>query len=393
MLHENSALLVKALESCPLLDNRYKKIQLANVKAGAKQGYFSLVFKAFDEVEQRTVALKFFDQDPAKQDPYRLKAFEREHEILLSIQGVSRCLQVASPLCTYGFQISVPGGGIFTVPVKYFATDWLEGSLDHYFLDPKSTAALEKLEVFNEIVLAVESLHRRELAHRDLKSDNVRRKSVAEDVVVIDLGTAARCETTPTFAMYGHPVGHTRYAAPEAFCGFAGCREIARQSDIYALGAMLFELFASDDFYSAMRALNPRLDQHLLVAASKVDKSKDADQNLKSWLKATRPIFSGVMSPKLQRSGSTAPACISDQLDDLIEVMTKADVSSRTASLRVVRGMIWSLIRCVANDAFSKKRAAEQAARRQERVNRAIAKAARAEKRLAMTLEGAHGNA
>ena len=78
MLYGNSQLLVSTLEGLPLLNGRYSNLKLKNVTDRAKRGNFSLVFKAFDDLESSNVAIKFFDLDPRKLVPYRQLDFERE---------------------------------------------------------------------------------------------------------------------------------------------------------------------------------------------------------------------------------------------------------------------------------------------------------------------------
>ena len=100
----NTQLLVSALESQAEVDGRYINLKCVNIDSltGAQRGCFSLVFKAFDKVDQRAVALKFFDLDAGNIfAQYRFDAFRREHTILQSLLGVRRCLQVASSFSTY----------------------------------------------------------------------------------------------------------------------------------------------------------------------------------------------------------------------------------------------------------------------------------------------------
>ncbi len=53
-LSDNSLHLVKELESLQSLDNRYENIKLVNFNSAsdAKRGCFSLVFRAFDRIEE-----------------------------------------------------------------------------------------------------------------------------------------------------------------------------------------------------------------------------------------------------------------------------------------------------------------------------------------------------
>ena len=92
----------------PELDGRFERIRLVNFDATKrkKRGVFSLVFKAFDRIEQRDVALKFYDLDPRwLLDQYRLDSFRREHGILQTLLTRERCLQLASSLSTYSLTI------------------------------------------------------------------------------------------------------------------------------------------------------------------------------------------------------------------------------------------------------------------------------------------------
>src|SRR5262245_5849926 len=98
-MSSNRDILIAHLETLPLLANRYRDIKCVNYDpvSGEKRGCFSLVFRAFDVVEDRVVALKFFDIDSGVlQNAYRIKAFEREPEILKVLLGQERCLQLAA---------------------------------------------------------------------------------------------------------------------------------------------------------------------------------------------------------------------------------------------------------------------------------------------------------
>jgi len=84
-LHTNNQLLISTLEAMPLLDGRYEGMKFVNYNSlkDEKRGCFSLVFRAFDRLNQKTVALKFYDIDPQRMmDIYRQQSFQREHEIL-----------------------------------------------------------------------------------------------------------------------------------------------------------------------------------------------------------------------------------------------------------------------------------------------------------------------
>jgi len=366
VLHTNSAQLVSELESLGQLESRFSNIKLANLPAGKKRGHFSLVFRAHDDVLDRDVALKFFDQDPKKINPYRLLCFDREHELLSRLVGVNRCLQVSSPLSTYTFHIPSAGGMSYAIPVKYFVTDWYDEEIDGYFLNQEHKEALDKLATFNDIVLAIESLHKRHIFHRDIKADNLRgtvTKGVRE-LVAIDLGTAASYESASIATAYDGPAGLTTYSAPEAFGGLAGVRSVAHLTDVYALGSLLFELFSPDDFYSAYRVLNPDFDVRLFALVGEVSiATSDADR-LVLWNEKSPRLFRGLTPLVLEGSGTTVPLAVADIVNDAIVRMTAPSLSARTAPLELIRRRIWSAIHCLENEAMARRRAAQASARR-----------------------------
>src|SRR5690606_39024208 len=104
LISSNSLFLIETLEGLPLLDGRYQNIRCVNVdkSKGSKRGCFSLVFKAFDIIEEKHVALKFFDIAPENMtQDYRRAGFRRERELLALVKNQKRCLQLASSLQTF----------------------------------------------------------------------------------------------------------------------------------------------------------------------------------------------------------------------------------------------------------------------------------------------------
>ncbi|WP_206862083.1 hypothetical protein [Lysobacter changpingensis] len=118
-LHGNAELLKDTLEAQALFEGRFSGLKLMNLDpaTGQKRGCFSLVFKGFDEVEQRPVAIKFFDPD-AMMDTYRIAAFRREHEILRDLIGTERCLQLVAPIGTFPLTLAIAPGRVITIPCE-----------------------------------------------------------------------------------------------------------------------------------------------------------------------------------------------------------------------------------------------------------------------------------
>ena len=385
MSSANSLLLVNALESQAEVDGRYSGLKCVNIDSltGTTRGCFSLVFRAFDKVDQRPVALKFFDLDPSNIFAnYRFDAFQREHTILQSLLGVRRCLQVASSFSTYKLQLTNPAGTLFEMPCPYFAVEWLDEDVDMYFQQQDTIDTLEKLRLYHDIVLAVEALHSKHVYHRDLKMDNLRAayERLARLIVAIDLGTAARLESPNLQPDYDSgSVGASGYAPAEARCGFAGERKIARCTDMYALGCILFELFNRSYFFRELQSLNPNYQAVLMLMSIAARSGRTPTDRLQAWQNALRIHGQGVTPVSILASGHSVPLSISTLLDDLVRAMTKFDYRQRPVSLEYVRRRIQSAITVLRNERVSRDRIKAAKARRATRIANLAAK----ERRLA----------
>ncbi len=378
-LHSNNELLRDTLEALPLLDGRFEQLKLINVPVvGPKRGCFSLVFRAWDRINEKLVALKFYDIDPLNlNDQYRLACFEREHGILQQLLGVERCLQLASSLSSFELKLPLDpvAGTNFVLNCHYFAIDWLSDQVDGFFLNQEKIGAIEKLELFNEIVLAVEALNNRGISHRDLKADNLR--SCLADakrlVVAIDLGTAARVQSSPISGMYSGSVGAPAYAGPEALSNLAGIRSISHLTDAYALGCLLFELFHKDYYFLAARIRNPNLDVRITAMQQQLTGAKTDDQLLSAWDGALERLARGIESPTVDSLGSSCPPGICQIVDEVVSGLTAFDYRRRMP-LDKARERIQIARRVLLNEHAYAARIKVRNVRRQNRIDKQRAK-------------------
>lgn len=352
-LSQNNQLLADRLESISSLDNRYEQIKLVNFDSVSdeKRGCFSLVFRAYDRIEGKFVALKFFDISPsAFLTDYRRQAFCREHEILQTLLGKERCLQLESALNVFELTVDSPTGP-FTMPCQYFAVEWVDEDIDEFFLQNYLFDPVQKLKLFNEIVLGIEALHRHEVFHRDIKCDNLRayQKALERVVIAIDLGTAARASSKYLQDAYTLPVGARGYASPEALCGLAGHRLLAPSTDKYALGCLLFELFNKDYCYYALRARNHYYDPTLFAMGSFVQGSNNENEQLSKWKIALMKHSAGFNPVVIDGFGSDIPRGIAFILNEVTQGLTNVDFSKRP-KLEWVRKRIWTAIAVLQNN-------------------------------------------
>ena len=301
------------------------------------QGVLSVVFRAHDMQTGHDVALKFFDPDyQGLGIRYRLDLFEREAQLLERVQGKHGLLQLAQPLSETEISVAEASKSV-TLTCPYFAIEWLDGDIEAYFLRQDEYDALVKLALFRDIVLGVFRLHAQEIAHRDVKPDNLRQNHSTSSkpvVVPIDLGTAIDLRSSPIGRAtdYDHPVGAGAYSPLESQLGLASIRHLARATDVYALGCLLHDLFNADYY-------NARLSEDLgfgscywacrnyLLRAGLEDMSSDAA--LEKYNHILNLTKHQVTLPSIGSDDTSVPSAARDLLDHLLGRLTHIDYSQR----------------------------------------------------------------
>ena len=103
----------------------------------------------------------------------------------------------------------------------------------------------EKIAVMRDVAEAVQEAHRLGIVHRDLKPANILVERTEDGrwfPVVMDFGLAREATIEVGLTESGVPLGTPAYMSPEQARG--DLRAVDRRSDVYSLGATLFELLA-----------------------------------------------------------------------------------------------------------------------------------------------------
>jgi len=374
--------LIKEVESQPVLDNRFKNISCISADPATHQrkGAQSFVFRAND-ADKSMVALKFMDPQKLS-EKYYLHIFDREAEILESLQGKTRCLQLIATNSSFQWQVQVqaPGGAApvsFPIAIKYFATEWLEKDLDSYFYEQEKKQALEKLKVFRDVVLAVKSVHDSNVYHRDIKIENlrVRTDDHGDTVVLIDFGLAARLES-PKHFKYNGQVGTPIFSPPEAHAGFEGERDLGKHADSYALAAILFELFNKSEFWASQSQYT---DYQKVLAATiqAVSMQPSREKKQEAWARVV-PLFKHAKTaPSLFTAGHTIPGAAGQILNRIYRGLAEFDFRKRMVDLELIVRLIDSAAKAVGNAQLEAARLEQKKLRRAQRIEKIRRKEAR----------------
>ncbi len=145
--------------------------------------------------------------------------------------------------------------GVTDAGRSYFVMEYVEGVRITTWCDDHKLGLRARLALFQHVCEAVQHAHQKGVIHRDLKPSNVLVTTQGGRPKVIDFGLAKAITPDLKDAMlteFGTMLGTPAYASPEQMS--FGEIDIDTRSDVYSLGALLYELLVGVipfDTYSA----------------------------------------------------------------------------------------------------------------------------------------------
>ncbi len=199
-----------------LLGSRYELVE----KVG--NGGMSTVYKATDKILKRDVAVKIL-RDEFTTDEEFIKRFEVE------AQSAAR---LTHPNIVSIYDVGVEGN------LYYIVMELIQGkTLKEIIIEEKGPLPWKwSVNVAIQIASALETAHRNNIVHRDIKPHNI---IITEDGIakVTDFGIA-KAVSNSTITAFGTTIGSVHYFSPEhARGGFTDAK-----SDLYSLGVVMYEM-------------------------------------------------------------------------------------------------------------------------------------------------------
>ncbi|WP_423362886.1 Stk1 family PASTA domain-containing Ser/Thr kinase [Mycoplasma sp. P36-A1] len=212
-----------------LLNNRYRLIDQIG------EGGMANVYLAKDTILERNVAIKVLRGDLSHDETF-VKRFQREALAATTLEH---------PNIVQVFDVGEEQG------YHYIVMEYVEGKTLKQLIKQHGPLSVgEVIDVMEQLVSAVEHAHSRHVIHRDIKPQNVMVRSDGE-VKLTDFGIAI-AQNSAQLTQTNSIMGSVHYLAPELAKG----QQASVQSDIYALGIVMFELLTGTIPFAGDSAVN-----------------------------------------------------------------------------------------------------------------------------------------
>lgn len=196
-----------------------------NIIRQAGQGGMAEIYLAHDKETGKEVAIKILEPESLR-DKTKQKRFYHEIRLLKKVD---------SPYVVKLFDAEISPDNC------YITMEFVDGYILKNYIKNRSRLTVdEAVDFARQMALGFDEIHKNGIIHRDIKAQNI---MVADNgrIKIIDFGIAVDADSeqlTRTDMLIGSP----QYVSPELI----NQEEPTPQSDIYALGILLYEMLAGE---------------------------------------------------------------------------------------------------------------------------------------------------
>lgn len=201
-----------------LIKKRYRILELLG------EGGMAFVFKAKDEQLERNVAIKTLKPIYISDSNF-VSRFKREAQTAANLNHPN-IVQIFD----WGVEENEP----------YFVMEYVEGTtLSSVLAKNKRVNISDALYIGSQVSAALHEAHENNLVHRDIKPGNIM-ITPGGKIKVTDFGIVSIQDEDSDITKSGTILGTANYISPEQAQGLP----VSKQSDLYSLGVVLYELIS-----------------------------------------------------------------------------------------------------------------------------------------------------
>jgi eukaryotic-like serine/threonine-protein kinase len=201
------------------------------------RGGMSTVYRAFDTVLEREVAIKLMHQEIAS-DSDQLERFRREARAVAQLNHPHIVRVIDAGEWDAHEQEGHMG---IEVGTPYIVLEHVDGETLKQLIRRDAPLEVPTVLAYGiELARALGAAHAQEIVHRDVKPQNVL-LSEEGGAKITDFGIA-RTLTEEGLTVDGRVLGTTDYVSPEQALG----QRVTGQSDVYSLGVVLYEMLTGE---------------------------------------------------------------------------------------------------------------------------------------------------
>ncbi|MBR6502348.1 MAG: Stk1 family PASTA domain-containing Ser/Thr kinase [Clostridia bacterium] len=216
------------------LDGRYEIQEIIGV------GGMAVVYKAYDNVENRIVAIKILKEE-----------FVSNEEFIRRFKNESKAIAVLShPNIVKVYDVS------FGDLIQYIVMEYIDGITLKEFIERQGSLRWKDAVFFTiQILRGLQHAHDKGIVHRDVKPQNI---MVLSDgtIKVADFGIA-RFARNEQRTITDKAIGSVHYISPEQARG----EKTDEKADIYSVGVMLYEMLTGQLPFEAESAVSVAIMQ------------------------------------------------------------------------------------------------------------------------------------
>ena len=216
------------------LEGRYEVMEIIGI------GGMANVYKAYDVLENRVVAVKILQEEHMNNEDMR-RRFKNESKAMavLNHPNVMRVYDVS-----------------FSDRMQSIVMEYIDGiTLKEYIEQQKVLRWKEAVHFTVQILRALQHAHDKGIVHRDIKPQNIMLLSDGT-IKITDFGIA-RFARSETRTLTDKAIGSVHYISPEQAAGGA----IDARTDLYAVGVILYEMLTGQVPFEADTPVSVALKQ------------------------------------------------------------------------------------------------------------------------------------